>query len=670
MNGVAKHDEKVRECSHANASAQRGEVVDVPVQAKAACPHSGSTSATHIESWFTEALCQERSAINAMLESRHRELESDFRTWLKTRTFNGLSSSASAANCTSQALLPKSPTKPLDEDQDVSSPVPDVPSNAELQTMRVASARSDADQAARQTAMYRSSCFDEAQGYGERDSRHSRASISSGFHPMMPPKKSSNDATKSNKLKAIIYNHEHDHKKSPHMMPRSKRLIALIVDQFMGLITVINIITIGISTDNGQGWIGWVFIDAFFTLCYTGEMAIKLHLLGCKTYLRGSEYAWNILEATLVFLALSELVLTIVPLVTEDSAEESSGSKISLLRVIRLTRIVRLVRVCRIEAFGELAQIIQGAMGGMRTLAWSMVMVLLPLYTVALILRETVGAYDDAKDHPGIKEFTHLGSALFTVFRCVVAGDCSSENGTPIIVLMLQEYGWGYALLYVCTLLGFNFGLVNVILAIYVENSVAASKYSQIAKKRNRLMNNKIVSEKAYEMVYMIVWYAAQVLETPVCVEYMARGYGLEDFDITDAEKVTELVTVAAGLEITHELWTYLSTDDRFSELLSELDISTEDQMDLFETFDVDGSQSLDLVELLQGVKKLRGDPHRSDVIGVSLLVRGVMDSLENMQHSVDSIYQRQEALMKNVKKSLYCPPKMSLQGRSSLSPG
>eukprot|EP00928_Gymnodinium_smaydae_P030393 TRINITY_DN22628_c0_g1_i1.p1 TRINITY_DN22628_c0_g1~~TRINITY_DN22628_c0_g1_i1.p1 ORF type:complete len:425 (-),score=53.70 TRINITY_DN22628_c0_g1_i1:500-1774(-) len=414
----------------------------------------------------------------------------------------------------------------------------------------------------------------------------------------------------------------------------------------MGLITVINIITIGVSTDFMAGARGWLILDTFFAICYTAEMGVKLHLLGVKTYFRGSEYAWNILEAVLVLFALIELIITVVPLFTANSGEGGGSSKMSLVRVVRLTRIVRLVRVCRIEAFGELAEIIQGAIGGMRTLAWSMVLVCLPLYTVALILRETVGTQPDAQDHAGIKEFTHVGSALFTVFRCVVAGDCSSENGTPIIVLVAQRYGWGYGVLYVCTLLGFNFGLVNVILAIYVENSVAASKFNQIAQKRNRLMNKKIVSEKAYEMVYMIVYYAAEVLEQPLCVDYIRKNDGLEfSADIEDAQKVAELVSVAADLEITKELWKYLSSDGRFSELLTELDISTEDQMDLFETFDVDGSQSLDLVELLHGVKKLRGDPHRSDVIGVSLLVRGVMESMEMMQQTIDTIYKRQEAI-------------------------
>eukprot|EP00928_Gymnodinium_smaydae_P030404 TRINITY_DN22628_c0_g6_i1.p1 TRINITY_DN22628_c0_g6~~TRINITY_DN22628_c0_g6_i1.p1 ORF type:complete len:658 (-),score=83.22 TRINITY_DN22628_c0_g6_i1:129-2066(-) len=641
MNGAEKLDEKA--------------VAPPPEQAF--CAQSGSTCASHMESWFTEALYKERSAITAMLKCRHQALEQDFKTCLRTRIPTWFSSNAAAP---SQALWPVSPTKPLEDDEDVSAPFFDDARDvtpvvsAHMDAEQDASAHVDAEQGVTQLVMHTAnmsckSVVAATASNAERIKRSStRASCRSSFFQMA--KTTSRGPSKVEKLTSIIYNHKYESVRAPYM-PRSNRFIALLIEQFMGLITVVNIVTIGISTDHGEGWVGWVIIDAFFAICYTGEMAIKLRLLGCRLYFRGSEFVWNILEATLVFLALAELIITLTQLGVDDSDEETSGSKISLLRVIRLTRIVRLVRVCKLDAFGELAQIIHGAMGGMRTLAWSMVMVCLPLYTVALILRETVGTYDDADEHAGIKEFTHLGSGIFTVFRCVVAGDCTNENGMPIIVLLQQQYGWGYALLYVSTLLGFNFGLVNVILAIYVENSVAASKFNQIAKKRNRLLNNKLFSEKACELVYMIVYYAAQVLEAPACVEYIERSDGLEDIKIDEAEKLKELVTVACDLEITHDLFRYLSTDARFSELLSELDISTEDQLDLFDTFDVDGSQSLDLVELLQGVKKLRGDPHRSDVIGVSLLVRGLMDTVDITQQSVDSIYQRQEAMMRYLKR-------------------
>ena len=49
-----------------------------------------------------------------------------------------------------------------------------------------------------------------------------------------------------------------------------------------------------------------------------------------------------------------------------------------------------------------------------------------------------------------------------------------------------------------------------------------------------------------------------------------------------------------------------------------------EDIPDLFDTFDADDSGTMTVVELLKGVKKLRGDPRRSDVIGVSLVVQAI----------------------------------------------
>eukprot|EP00928_Gymnodinium_smaydae_P030402 TRINITY_DN22628_c0_g5_i2.p1 TRINITY_DN22628_c0_g5~~TRINITY_DN22628_c0_g5_i2.p1 ORF type:complete len:475 (-),score=49.37 TRINITY_DN22628_c0_g5_i2:292-1674(-) len=361
MNGVEVREEKACRCSASNLSALNGKDAVVPASKQVSCAHPGSTTASHIESWFTETLCKERSAISAMFESRHQALEQDLRTWLRTRMPSGCSAHAAA---TSQALWPMSPTKPLEEDEDVYPPLPD----AEQEVMQVANAHINAEQVVtKKISVRRSSYIDVPLLDGERDSRASiRASRASSLQMMVKAKTTASRAgiSKADKLFTIINGPQHSlMKTSPHM-PRSKRLLALLIEQFMGIITMLNIVSISISTDYGTEWTGWVIINAFFAICYTAEMAVKLHLLGCKLYFRGSEYAWNILEATLVFFALTELIITVTALFADDSAEEASSSKVSLLRVVRLARIVRVVRLCKLDAFGELAQIINGAMGG------------------------------------------------------------------------------------------------------------------------------------------------------------------------------------------------------------------------------------------------------------------------------------------------------------------
>jgi len=49
--------------------------------------------------------------------------------------------------------------------------------------------------------------------------------------------------------------------------------------------------------------------------------------------------------------------------------------------------------------------------------------------------------------------------------------------------------------------------------------------------------------------------------------------------------------------------------------------------LDLFDVLDADGSGTLTLGEMLEGLKKLRGDPRRSDLIALGLAIRAMQRS-------------------------------------------
>merc|ERR1719327_1167081 len=100
---------------------------------------------------------------------------------------------------------------------------------------------------------------------------------------------------------------------------------------------------------------------------------------------------------------------------------------------------------------------INGAVGGMRTLLWSCVLISIPLYAVALVLRQTLGRYA-ADEEFGASSFTTTAQAFFTMFRCVVGGDCSTQSGQPIFVLVTAEYGWEYGVVYCVTVMLMTFG--------------------------------------------------------------------------------------------------------------------------------------------------------------------------------------------------------------------
>merc|ERR1712176_1140349 len=72
-----------------------------------------------------------------------------------------------------------------------------------------------------------------------------------------------------------------------------------------------------------------------------------------------------------------------------------------------------------------------------------------------------------------------------------------------------------------------------------------------------------------------------------------------------------------------------------FQDLLKDLDIADEDQLDLFETLDVDGGGTIDLEEFVVGLSRLRGDPRRSDIVSVNLIVRSIQMALNKIEETM-----------------------------------
>merc|ERR1712232_1018209 len=80
----------------------------------------------------------------------------------------------------------------------------------------------------------------------------------------------------------------------------------------------------------------------------------------------------------------------------------------------------------------------------------------------------------------------------------------------------------------------------------------------------------------------------------------------------------------ACKMDITAEMFGMINADPKFCEILRDLDIAEEDMFNLFETLDADGSGTIDLEELTDGIAKLRGGARRSDIIAVNFMLRSV----------------------------------------------
>merc|ERR1719414_2918665 len=91
-----------------------------------------------------------------------------------------------------------------------------------------------------------------------------------------------------------------------------------------------------------------------------------------------------------------------------------------------------------------------------------------------------------------------------TTFRCLVAADCTQEEGKPVFVLVSYKYGWGFGLLYCLMQFLMTFGLFNVIVSINVENAVSAAKFNDLALKRQRRRDKEYFQGKAQSLLTLI----------------------------------------------------------------------------------------------------------------------------------------------------------------------
>merc|ERR1719330_1196403 len=93
------------------------------------------------------------------------------------------------------------------------------------------------------------------------------------------------------------------------------------------------------------------------------------------------------------------------------------------------------------------------------------------------------------------------------MFRCVVDHECTTAEGRPIFVLISEQFGAGYVVIYCLISFIMNFGLFNVIAALYVENIVAAAKFNSLHQKRQRLLDSEMFARKTKTLVEFI-WHA------------------------------------------------------------------------------------------------------------------------------------------------------------------
>merc|ERR1712137_248481 len=130
--------------------------------------------------------------------------------------------------------------------------------------------------------------------------------------------------------------------------------------------------------------------------------------------------------------------------------------------------------------FKELSLMVQGLLGGLSTLFWAIVLYTGFVYTLAVLLTQVISLNNievlSAEECESL--FGTVPRSMWTVFRCFSDG-CQTDGGDPLPPILEKELGFLFPVLYVVVYVVIFFGLFNLIMAVFVENTLRTAKFNE-----------------------------------------------------------------------------------------------------------------------------------------------------------------------------------------------
>jgi hypothetical protein len=250
----------------------------------------------------------------------------------------------------------------------------------------------------------------------------------------------------------------------------------------------------------------------------------------------------------------------------------------------------------------------QGIVGGFQTLLWAAVLFVMMMYVAGLICREALG---HGHEENVSEYFNTVPRSMYTVFRCSF-GDCSAAGGVPIFEHVLLTHGGFYALVYCLFVFAVTIGLFNVISAIFVDGAMSAAAAAEEKRKQACLASETLMSDNVSTLIKLMI---ASIPELGV-IDKMSDDDAMEKI---------------LSLEVDRKVLDKVVEEPAAVEALNALDIDPHDHDKLSDIFDPDHGGTVGVLDLVNGLQRLRGDPRRSDIISVNLMIRSMQDKIEDI---------------------------------------
>jgi hypothetical protein len=376
------------------------------------------------------------------------------------------------------------------------------------------------------------------------------------------------------------------------------------LDTASAFVIICNTVFMGVRLDmddDPERRQNWVMVDMVFTSLFAIELLLRVVLKGgFVAQFCAEEKFPRWFDAGLIIMDITQITIDFA------GGEPLGGAvSVSLFRILRFGRFIRIIRLTRTAAFGDLVAMMSGIGGGVTTLVWSALLFALMVYVAALLCREAFGRNEASN----VSEyFDSVPRSMFTVFRCSF-GDCSSSGGVPIFEHVHAVYGGSYSLLYCFFVFIITIGLFNVISAIFVDGAMSAAFKARESQLQQRLNNDTLMSTNVALLIRKLL-------------DAAHKG---------NANKISENIHDLGQVEIERNVLDQVIQDSEVIQALNNLDIDPHDHSILSDILDPDHGGTVAVLDIMNGLQRLRGQPRRSDIVSVNLMIRSLQDKFEDL---------------------------------------
>eukprot|EP00929_Paragymnodinium_shiwhaense_P059522 TRINITY_DN29801_c0_g1_i4.p1 TRINITY_DN29801_c0_g1~~TRINITY_DN29801_c0_g1_i4.p1 ORF type:complete len:640 (-),score=150.04 TRINITY_DN29801_c0_g1_i4:733-2652(-) len=276
-------------------------------------------------------------------------------------------------------------------------------------------------------------------------------------------------------------------------------------DNAVGFIILLNAVVIGLQTEfqainqTEDVPMPYYVMEQFFCAWFTGELSLRLYIYRKKFfYIFQAGWLWNYFDFFVVMAQWSELALDLIARNIRFDAKN-----FRVLRVLRILRLVRILRVVRVlHLISELRTIVSSISGSLKSLGWTIILLLLLMYIVAVFFTQSVSAHINIRTNGDPltgreprplsvgevllqEHFGSLGDAVLTLWQAMSGGIDWENLATPL----KNEIGMLVGFAFVAYIAFGLLALMNVVTGVFVQAALNSAK-----KEEDAFMTDQIVT--------------------------------------------------------------------------------------------------------------------------------------------------------------------------------